>query len=94
MYRVGQQRDCLQAPADRGQKLCPRERVLRHAGEKPTSGVIVCESAGRDEVRYALAGLEERVFVAAYQVRLPTEETIKERLEEFADSAGQDEEGV
>jgi hypothetical protein len=36
-------------------------------------------------VRYALAGLEERVFVAEYQVRLPTEETIKERLEALAD---------
>jgi len=91
---VGQQSDCLQAPADRGQKLCPRERVPRHAGEKPTSGVIVCQSAGRDEVRSALAGLEERVVVASYQVRLPTEETIKERLEELADSAGQDEESV
>ncbi len=91
---MGQQSDCLQAPADRGQKLCPRERVPRHAGEKPTSGVIVCQSAGRDEVRSALAGLEERVVVASYQVRLPTEETIKERLEELADSAGQDEESV
>jgi len=56
--------------------------------------VIVCESAGRDEVRDALAGLEERVFVAEYQVRLPTEETVKERLEELVDSAGQDEERV
>lgn len=37
---------------------------------------------------------EERVFVADYQMRLPTEETIKERLEELADSAGQDEESV
>ena len=71
-----------------------RERVPRHAWEKPTIGLLVCESAGRDEVRYALAGLEERVFVAEYQVRLPTEEKIKERLEELADSTSQDEEGV
>ncbi len=62
-----------------------RERVPRHAWEKPTIGLVVCESAGRDEVRYALAGLEERVFVAEYQVRLPTEQTIKERLEALAD---------
>ncbi len=62
-----------------------RERVPRHDWEKPTIGLVVCESAGRDEVRYALAGLEERVFVAEYQVRLPTEETIKERLEALAD---------
>ncbi len=62
-----------------------RERVPRREWEKPTIGLIVCESAGRDEVRYALAGLQERIFVAEYQVRLPTVERIKERLEELAD---------
>jgi len=71
-----------------------RERVPRHDWEKPTIGLIVCESAGRDEVRYALAGLEERVFVAEYQVRLPTVEKIKERLEELADTADEDVDGA
>ena len=61
-------------------------RVPRHEWEKPTIGLIVCESAGRDEVRYALAGLEERVFVAEYQVRLPTAERIQTPLEEIADT--------
>jgi len=64
-----------------------RERVPRHEWEKPTIGLIVCESAGRDEVRYALAGLEEKIFVAEYQVRLPTEEKIKARLQELASDA-------
>jgi hypothetical protein len=62
--------------------------VPRHAWEKPAIGLIICESAGRDEVRYALAGLEERIFVAEYHVRLPTEEQIKRRLEERAGQAG------
>jgi len=66
-----------------------RERVPRHEWEKPTIGLIVCQSAGRDEVRYALAGLEERVFVAEYQVRLPTPEKISARLEEMADTDGE-----
>ncbi len=65
-----------------------RERVPRREWEKPAIGLIVCESAGRDEVRYALAGLEERVFVAEYQVRLPSETKIKERLEELMDNDG------
>ncbi len=47
----------------------------------------MCESAGRDEVRYALAGLEEKIFVAEYQVRLPAAERIKERLQELADES-------
>jgi len=67
-----------------------RERVPRHEWEKPTIGLIVCQSAGRDEVRYALAGLEEKIFVAEYQVRLPTQEKIKQRLEELADTAAGD----
>jgi len=68
-----------------------RERVPRYEWEKPTIGLIVCESAGRDEVRYALAGLEEKIFVAEYQVRLPTTEKIKERLRELADESDGDE---
>jgi len=67
-----------------------RERVPLYEGEKLTIGLIVCESAGRDEVRYALAGLEEKIFVAEYQMRLPTEEKIRERLEELADAADGD----
>ena len=70
-----------------------RERVPRHEWEKPTIGLIVCQSAGRDEARYALAGLEEKIFVAEYQVRLPPEEKIKERLEELADTAEGDGDG-
>ena len=68
-----------------------RERVPLYAWEKPTIGLIVCESAGRDEVRFALAGLEEKIFVAEYQVRLPTAERIKERLRELADASASDE---
>ena len=58
-----------------------RGRMPRHEWEKLTIGLIVRKSAGCDEVRYALAGLEERIFVAEYQLRLPTEQAIKERLE-------------
>jgi hypothetical protein len=48
---------------------------------------MVCQSAGRDEVRDALAGLGERIVVAEYQVRLPSEQDIGERLEVLAEEA-------
>lgn len=32
-------------------------------------------------MRYALGGLEERIFVAEYRIKLPSEERIKEGLE-------------
>jgi hypothetical protein len=60
-----------------------RERVPQYPWEKPAIGLIVCARAGREEVHYALGGLEEKVFVAEYRVQLPSEERIKERLEAF-----------
>jgi hypothetical protein len=44
-----------------------RERVPSYPWEKPPVGLIICASAGREEVRYALGGLEERIFVAEYR---------------------------
>src|SRR5690242_5872814 len=70
-----------------------RERVPRHAWEKPAIGLIICQGAGCDEVRYALAGLEEKIFVAEYQVQLPTAERITERLGELTGPAGGDDTG-
>ena len=60
-----------------------RERVPQYPWEKPAIGLIVCARAGQEEVRYALGGLEERIFVAEYRIKLPSEEQIKERLEAF-----------
>ena len=62
-----------------------RERVPQYPWEKPAIGLIVCARAGREEVHYALGGLEAKVFVAEYRVQLPSEQRIKERLEAFSD---------
>ncbi len=53
-----------------------RERVASYPWEKPVIGLIICASAGREEVRYALGGLEERIFVAEYRRKLPSEGAI------------------
>ncbi len=47
-----------------------RERVPRYPWEKPPIGLIIC----------ALGGLEEKIFVAEYRVKLPSEEKIKRGL--------------
>ena len=57
-----------------------RERVPRYPWEKPPIGLIICARAGQEEVRYALGGLEEKIFVAEYRVKLPSEEKIKRGL--------------
>jgi predicted nuclease of restriction endonuclease-like (RecB) superfamily len=45
--------------------------------EQPTIGLIICREAGREEVIYALDGLEEKIFIAKYKVKLPSEANIK-----------------
>ena len=69
-----------------------RERVPRYPWEKPPIGLIICARAGQEEVRYALGGLEEKIFVAEYRVKLPSEETIKQGLGALGrDNGGEDE---
>ena len=49
--------------------------------EKDTIGLIICAGKGKEEVHYALDGLDNRIFVAEYKTKLPSEEEIKKRLE-------------
>jgi predicted nuclease of restriction endonuclease-like (RecB) superfamily len=58
-----------------------RNRQYEH--EKDTIGLIICREAGREEIVYALGGLEERIFVAEYKVKLPSKATIKKALKEL-----------
>ncbi len=57
-----------------------RERVATYPWEKPAIGLIICASVGREEVRYALGGLEEKIFVAEYRRKLPSEAEIGDKL--------------
>jgi len=55
-------------------------RYKQYAHEQDTIGLIICREAGREEVVYALDGLEEKIFVARYKVKLPSEAKIKKAL--------------
>ena len=50
--------------------------------EKYTIGLIICAEKGKEEVHYALAGMDNRIFVAEYKTKLPSEEEIKRKIEE------------
>jgi predicted nuclease of restriction endonuclease-like (RecB) superfamily len=52
------------------------EHVPRYTWEQLPIGLLICQSTGAEEVRYALGGLEQRIFVARYQVQLPDEREI------------------
>jgi predicted nuclease of restriction endonuclease-like (RecB) superfamily len=51
--------------------------------EKETIGLVICKEAGKEEVRYALDGLEKKIFIAKYQVKLPSEEKIKDAIKDI-----------
>lgn len=58
-----------------------RHRQYEH--EKDAIGLIICRDAGREEVICALDGLEGKIFVAEYKVKLPSEAKIKKALREL-----------
>jgi len=45
--------------------------------EKDTIGLIICSETGIEEAQYALCGLEEKIFIATYQPKLPTIDQLK-----------------
>jgi len=57
-------------------------------GRTPPIGLIICAHAGQETVRYALGGLEEKIFVAEYRIRLPSETRIQEGLGLLGQDAG------
>ena len=48
--------------------------------EKDAIGLIICAGKGKEEVHYALDGLDDRIFVAEYKTKLPSEEEIRKKL--------------
>ena len=51
--------------------------------EKNTIGLIICKEAHHEEVMYALGDLEEKIFIAEYKLKLPSEEKIKKIMHKF-----------
>lgn len=45
--------------------------------EQDAIGLIICRELGHEEVVYALDGLEEKIFVALYKIKLPSEDKIR-----------------
>jgi hypothetical protein len=58
-------------------------RNKQYEHEKDAIGLIICREADREEIAYALGGLEEETFVAEYKVKLPSEAKIKKALREL-----------
>ena len=51
-----------------------------YAWEKDPIGLIICQNKGAEEVHYALGGMSNKIFVADYKLKLPSEEEIKNHM--------------
>ena len=49
-------------------------------GDNPPVGLLLCTQKGEQMVEYALAGMDNRIFVSTYQLQLPDKKTLEDFL--------------
>ena len=49
-------------------------------GDNPPVGILLCTRSGKKMVEYALAGMDNHLFVSTYKLQLPDESTLEEFL--------------
>jgi len=59
-------------------------KTRQYPYEKDTIGLIIGREAGAEEICYALGDLEEKIFVAVYKAKLPSEEKLKEAVKQLS----------
>lgn len=68
-----------------------REHAMQ-PGDQPPVGILLCTAQNDELVRYALAGLDQQVFVSRYQLALPATEELeaflKQELELWKEGRG------
>ena len=51
-----------------------------HEGDNPPIGILSCTRKGEKMVEYALAGMDNNLFVSTYMLSLPNKETLQNFL--------------
>jgi predicted nuclease of restriction endonuclease-like (RecB) superfamily len=59
---------------------CYNDQV-KQIDDNPTIGILLCTEKGNKMVEYALAGMEEKLFVSKYLVQLPQKEQLIQFIE-------------
>jgi predicted nuclease of restriction endonuclease-like (RecB) superfamily len=54
---------------------------VKQIDDNPTIGILLCTEKGNKMVEYALAGMEEKLFVSKYLVQLPQKEQLIQFIE-------------
>lgn len=51
-----------------------------HPGDNPPVGILLCTRKGKQMVEYALAGMDNRLFVSTYMLQIPDKKTLEDFL--------------
>jgi hypothetical protein len=51
-----------------------------HEGDNPPIGILLCTRKGKKMVEYALAGMDNQLFVSTYMLQLPDKDTLEKFL--------------
>lgn len=57
------------------------DRNVRGKDDSPPVGILLCTERDKSLVEYALAGMDNSLFVSQYQLQLPSKETLQAQLE-------------
>jgi len=53
-----------------------------HDGDNPPVGILLCTKAGKEMVEYALAGMDNKVFVSTYLLQLPDKSVLEQFIKD------------
>lgn len=56
-----------------------KENEMKH-GDNPPIGILLCTRKGKKMVEYALAGMDNQLFVSTYMLQLPDKKTLEDFL--------------
>ena len=65
-----------------------KENEMRQ-GDNPPVGILLCTRKGKKMVEYALAGMDNKLFVSTYMLSLPDEKTLEAFLLKETENNGQ-----
>jgi len=65
------------------------KKNMMASGDNPPVGILLCTQKDHALVEYALAGIDNKLFVSKYQLELPKKEEMKRFLEEKIREAGE-----
>ena len=65
-----------------------KEHEMR-PGDNPPVGILLCTKKGKKMVEYALAGMDNQLFVSTYMLQLPDKNTLEEFLLKQLEGSGE-----